>query len=216
MLKDKNIKLILLILLIIIIAGIVTISTKGMNYGLNYGENTMIETYLDTKIENAEIKNIVTETFGKKNSIRTIEDLDSYLLITVESANEEQINTLVTKINEKYNLDMTVEDLEILNNPKMSFKDLINPYLIPTIIASLIIIIYFVIKYRRLGIVNILKNALLVIIGIQLAYISIYAITRIPVNELTMPISAILFILSFIVLIEKYEGDINSGKEAQK
>lgn len=216
MLKDKNIKLILLILLIIIIAGIVTISTKGMNYGLNYGENTMIETYLDTKIENAEIKNIVTETFGKKNSIRKIEDLDSYLLITVESANEEQINTLVTKINEKYNLNMTVEDLEILNNPKMSFKDLINPYLIPTIIASLIIIIYFVIKYRRLGIVNILKNALLVIIGIQLAYISIYAITRIPVNELTMPISMILFVLSFIVLIEKYEGDINIEKEAQK
>lgn len=216
MLKDKNIKLILLILLIIIIAGIVTISTKGMNYGLNYGENTTIETYLDTKIENAEIKNIVTEIFGKKNSIRTIEDLDSYLLITVKSASEDQINTLVTKINEKYNLNMTVEDLEILNNPKMSFKDLINPYLIPTIIASLIIIIYFVIKYRRLGIVNILKNALLVIIGIQLVYISIYAITRIPVNELTMPISAILFILSFIVLIEKYEGDINSGKEAQK
>lgn len=205
MLKDKKAILIVAILLIVVISGIIITFTKGMNYSLSYGQNTTIAAYINTQIDLTEIRNIVTEVFGRNNNIRKLEDLNNYLLVTVKSANDEQIDTFVTKVNEKYNLEITKDDLNISNNAKVGIADLIYPYIIPVLISSAIILIYFIIRYRKLGISRVIISSILTVIGVQLIYLSAYAITRIPVNELTMPISMILFILSFILLIEKVE-----------
>ncbi|MDO5555329.1 MAG: hypothetical protein Q4G09_01345 [Clostridia bacterium] len=214
MLKNKKVLLILIILLVIVVAGIALMCIKGMNYGLLYGQNTTIEMYLSTKPETSDVKNIITEIFGKDNNIRLVENSENDILITVKSANEEQINTLISKINEKYSLAITANDLKILNNPSMNIKDLIFSYLTPVFITTILILIYFIIKYKKIGMLKILAITLSTVIGVQLIYFSIYALTRIPVNEITMPISMLLFILSFIVLVESFEKSINSNKKA--
>lgn len=216
MLKDKKAILIVAILLIVVISGIIITFTKGMNYSLSYGKNTTIAAYINTQIDLTEIRNIVTEVFGRNNSIRKLEDLNNYLLVTVKSANDEQIDTFITKVNEKYNLEITKDDLNISNNAKVGIADLIYPYIIPVLISSAIILIYFIIRYRKLGISRVIISSILTVICVQLIYLSAYAITRIPVNELTMPISMILFILSFILLIEKYEKYSKINSESQK
>ena len=203
--KNKKMLFLLGVMLIIIIVGITIIYTKGMNYGLSYGENTTIEMYLTVKPETSDIKNIVTEIFGKNNNIRIVENLKNDILITVKSADEQQINTLISKINEKYSLEITNDDLEVLNNAKMSLKDVIFPYIAPSIISTLVLLLYFIIRYRKQGIIKVFTYTVLTVIGAQLLYFSIYAIVRAPINELTMPISMILLILSFILLIETYE-----------
>lgn len=216
MLKDKKAILIVAILLIVIISGIIITFTKGVNYNLSYGQNTTIAAYINTQIDLNEIRDIVTEVFGRDNSIRKVDDLNNYLLITVKSANDEQIDTFVTKINEKYNLEITKDNLNISNNAKVGISDLVYPYIIPVLISSAIILIYFIVRYRKLGIPRVIISSILTVIGVQLIYLSAYAITRIPVNELTMSISMILFILSFILLIEKYEKDSKINSESQK
>ena len=45
---------------------------------------------------------------------------------------------------------------------------------------------------------------------------SIYAITRIPVNSLTMPLAVILFVIVIIALIEKYRKEDIKRKEQNK
>lgn len=216
MLKDKKTLLIVvIILLIIIIAGITVTTVKGMNYGFLYEKNTTIKMYLEKNFESSEIEEIITNIFGN-NKIRTANNLKGNLIITVESASEEQLNNLVTKLNEKYNLDITTEDLEISNNPRISGKDLIFPYITPVVTTAIIVLIYFMARYRKLGLLKILVYSLSAIIGVQLIYLSIYSIIRIPVNQLTMPISMLLFILSNLILIEIYEKQTISNKKSQK
>ncbi len=202
MLKNKKILPIVVILLIIIISGIAVLCIKGMNYGLSFGNNTTIKIGFNEKTE---IEDIIKEIFGKQYKIETLNDQENNVLITVKSASEEQINTLVQKVNEKYSINKTTSELELTNNPKIDVKNLILPYVTPVMITFILIILYFVVKYKKIGILTVLVYTLSISIGMQLLYLSIYAIMRIPVNELTMPISIFLFILSFVILVEIFE-----------
>ena len=192
MLKNKKI-LCIILPLVIILLGILVLCIKGMNYGLMYGTNTTIKIYLYSQIE--DMSNIVTEIFGK-NKIKSLNDLESDMSITVKEASEEQLNTFITKINEKYSLTLTIDELEVSNNAKVKGADLISPYVLPSVITSVLILIYFVIKYKKVGILKVIIYALAILVGTQLMYLSLYAIIRIPVNYLSMPISMIIYILS--------------------
>lgn len=216
MLKDKKILTILAVLLIIIIAGITVMCIKGMNYGLDYGENTTIRMYIDAKVEKNDIKNIVTEVFGKENNIKTINNIESNLLITTKTSSEEQLNNLVSKINEKYGLEMTTSDLTLLNNPKVDILDLVIPYAMPVLITSLIILVYFIIKYRKFGMLKVTVCTIISIIGTQLLLLSIYSCTRLPINQYTMPISMMVFIVTILVLREGFERTASKVKQEQK
>ena len=209
----KNKKILPILVLVIIIVGVIMLAIKGMNYGLIYGNNTTIK--MNLKLEK-EVEDIIKEVFGKQYNIKTANNTEENIIITVKTASEEQINTFITKINEKYNLSISNEDLEIMNNTKINVKDIIRPYVIPTVITSTIVILYFVIRYKKLGILKTLITTLLTILGTQMFYLSIYAIARIPVNELAMPISMLILILSFIILAEIFEKDILKLKSNKK
>ena len=211
----KNKKILPILVLLISIVGVIVLAIKGMNYGLIYGNNTTIKMNLKLEKE-AEAEDIIKEVFGKHYSIKTANNTEENIIITVKTASEEQINTFITKINEKYDLSISNEDLEITNNPKINGKDIIRPYVAPTIITSIIVVLYFIIRYKKLGILKTLITTLLTILGTQMIYLSIYAIVRIPVNELAMPISMLILILSFIILAEIFEKDMLKLKSNKK
>ena len=208
MLKNKKMLSLFIIALVIIFAGIIMLCVKGLNYDLLYGKNTTIETYLETDVTLSDIQEIVVETFGSKNNIKFINNLDNDILITVKSASDEQIDTFVSKINEKYNLELTKENLIIMSNPQIKLMDLANKYILPLVIIILIILLYFIIRYKKIGINKIIGCTLLVIIGIQAILVSIYAILRVQVNNLTIPIYMLAFIVSILGLTEFFENKI--------
>lgn len=201
MLKNKKI-LFIIIPLAIILLGILVLCIKGMNYGLMYGENTQIKVYLDSEIE--DVSNLVTEVFGK-NKIQKLNGVNTDILITVKEASEEQLDSFVTKVNENNGIELTRDDLEVSNNAKIKGIDLISPYILPSVITSVLVLIYFVIRYKKFGILKITIYTLTVLIGAQLLYLSIYAVARIPVNYWSMPISMIIYVLSIIGLSEFFE-----------
>ena len=175
---------------------------KGMNYGLMYGKNTQIKVYLDSEIE--DMSNLVTQVFGK-NKIQKLNGVNTDILITVKAASEEQLDNFITKVNENNGMELTKDDLEVSNNAKIKGIDLISPYVLPSIITSVLVLIYFVIRYKKFGILKITIYTLTVLIGAQLLYLSIYAVARIPVNYWSMPISMIIYVLSIIGLSEFFE-----------
>ncbi len=215
MLKNKKILSLLVIVLIVIIVGIVIIFTKGMNYGLLYDNNKTIELYLEAGIESTDINSIIKEVFGDKIKIRQVNNLQYDILITTKSASDEQLNNLVFKVNEKYGLDIDVEDLIVTDNAKISGIDLVSPYLLPVSISTILILIYFIVRYKKLKIFKVSLITITTIIFIQLLLLSIYAIIRLPINEYTMPISMILYLISVIVLTEKFENDLEKLKKEQ-
>ena len=193
--------------------GVIVLAIKGMNYGLIYGNNTTIKMNLGKQVE---VEDIAKEIFEKEYNVKLVNNHKENVLITAKSVSEEQISTLISKINEKYELSISNEDLEITNNSKMNGKDIIRPYLAPAIITSIIVVLYFTIRYKRLGVLKTLITTLLIIMGTQMVYLSIYAITRIPVNELAMPISMLILVLSFIVLAEIFDKDMSKLKSNKK
>ena len=209
----KNKKILQILVLLIIIVGVIVLAIKGMNYGLIYGNNTTIKMNLGKQVE---VEDIAKEIFEKEYNVKLVNNHKENVLITAKSVSEEQISTLISKINEKYELSISNEDLEITNNSKMNGKDIIRPYLAPAIITSIIVVLYFTIRYKKLGVLKTLITTLLIIMGTQMVYLSIYAITRIPVNELEMPISMLILVLSFIVLAEIFDKDMSKLKSNKK
>lgn len=209
----KNKKILPILVLLIIIVGVIVLAIKGMNYGLIYGNNTTIKMNLGKQVE---VEDIAKEIFEKEYNVKLVNNHKENVLITAKSVSEEQISTLISKINEKYELSISNEDLEITNNSKMNGKDIIRPYLAPAIITSIIVVLYFTIRYKKLGVLKTLITTLLIIMGTQMVYLSIYAITRIPVNSLTMPIAVILFVIVIIVLIENFRKEKTKIKDKKK
>lgn len=209
MLKNKKILFLLAVILVIIMVGVIVLGVKGMNYSLLYGANTQIEMYLENDFELEDIKAIAKETLGE-NNIRLLDESKHDILITVKSASDEQQNNLISKVNEKYGLELSMQNLIVVNNGEMKLTDLISRYVFPVVIASLVILAYFIVRYRKLKIEKVALYTLITIIGLQIALLIIYAITRIPVNSFTMPISMLIFILSVLGLTEFFDNQIKN------
>lgn len=216
MLKNKKILAVLTIVLVIIIAGIAVLFTKGMNYSLAYGNNTTIELYLETDFEDADVQNIIKEVFGNKIETRQVNNLKHDILIITESASDEQLDNLVSKVNEKYELELKKDSLLVTNNVEINGMDLISPYILPVAITTVAILAYFIIRYKKLGIYNISLVTILTIILTQLLVLSIYTIARLQINEYAMPISMIVYLISVILLTEKFENDLNKIKKQEQ
>lgn len=216
MLKNKKILAVLTIVLVIIIAGIAVLFTKGMNYSLAYGNNTTIELYLETDFEDADVQNIIKEVFGNKIETRQVNNLKHDILIITESVSDEQLDNLVSKVNEKYELELKKDSLLVTNNVEINGMDLISPYILPVAITTVAILAYFIIRYKKLGIYNISLLTILTIILTQLLLLSIYTIARLPINEYAMPISMIIYLISVIVLTEKFDKDLQDLKKEEQ
>ena len=96
--------------------------------------------------------------------------------------------------------------------PEVKTEDLIKPYIAPTIISFVIVVIYLVIyiaiNSKERKDVNIFKEilkAIITIIGIELLYLSVLAITRIEVGYWTLPIGVIIYVFTTILMLLKLE-----------
>lgn len=195
-----------IILICLVLAGIIVIVTLGFNVGVRYGENTQININIGKEFDSKDIKNIAKEVFGNQSVIvEYVEIYKDVVQITVKDATDEQIAELNNKINEKYELSndlSNADDVLVARNANTRLRDLVMPYILPISISAAIIVIYEVIRFRKLGVWKVLYEAILAIIAPQAVLFSIYAIARIPVNRLTAAISIALYMLSVFKGIE--------------
>lgn len=195
-----------IILICLVLAGIIVIITLGFNVGVRYGENTQININIGKEFDSKDIKNIAKEVFGNQSVIvEYVEIYKDVVQITVKDATDEQIAELNNKINEKYELSNDLsnpDDVLVARNANTRLRDLVMPYILPISISAAIIVIYEVIRFRKLGVWKVMYEAILAIIAPQAVLFSIYAIARIPVNRLTAAISIALYMLSVFKGIE--------------
>lgn len=206
------------VIAIIIIIGIVIIVTLGLRFDLMYRDHVTVDVNIGKDFEANDIKNIVKEIIGKDKEIiiQKVEIYQDIVSIGVESILEEQIEILNTKINEKYEIENKTEDIVVTNVAKYRGRDIIKPYILPVIISALVILVYMAVRYKKIGIGKVVLQTLgLTTLG-QLLYLSLIAITRLPVMRLTMPISMIIYIAGMVIIACKFEKALQIHNEEEE
>ena len=206
---SKKGKIISIILIIIFIIAIVLTGIRGLNVDLNYAEGVSVLFDINDQFNTKDIENIAREVWPDGQIIvQKVEVYDETALIKVSSVNDEQLQSLADKINEKYSVELQISDLTLQYNSNVQIRDIVAPYVVPMLIATALIVVYYSIRFR--GVREILDLLIKLIFAEGILY-SIYAITRLPIDVLTMPIGMIIFAGVTIYITLKHE----SGKLAK-
>ncbi len=214
-------KLIYAILACIIIAGVVITLTIGLKVDLIYSKNAEIDIYAQKIVNIEEIRAIAKEVFpNEKVMVNQIELFEDMVAITVTDRADEnlkdQIEQLKTKINEKYGSDIETADITIIHNPKVKLSSIIKPYIAPIAISAVIILVYVIVRYRKLGIIKTALSYLLYTGAVQAVFFGVLAISRFPINRFVVPVVLMLYIITITALSFKNEKKLENMKVEEK
>lgn len=201
-------KILCIIFVIICIIDIAITAIKGLNVGLYFGEGYNIS-FSESNINLKDIKSIAKDVFGNKFVVQKVEFFDDSCIIKVKSVNDDQINNLCTKLNEKYSSDLKSTDVKVEHISNVRVRNIVEPYIIPTILSLLIVLGYYAIRFRGASQMFGLVKTLLIV---DVLIYSVYAIGRLPINVLTMPI----LIITYVLVVLGYTVYSEKQKESSK
>ena len=214
--KMRN-KILYILIAIIIIAGVAVGCTAKFRFSLAYDDSNRIEVYIGKEYTKDDIKSIAEDVFGTKDVlIQKVEFFNDDVTITVRNSNDDQLNNLVTKINEKYGTSLTKDDLKVVQIPHYRGRDIMANYLLPIGISAIIIIAYEAIRFRKIGVIKTILKLIIWPVIIEALYVSILAITRIPISYYTLPLGIIIAVLTLTVITYKNEKRLVEHKRKSK
>lgn len=197
--------IILAISILIILAGGITIGISGFEKSLEYKSGTRIEVYIPEGYEKQTILNFAQECFKTDEIIFSeIEEVGKVAGIKVEKYTQAQLENYLLKISEKYGIDgEDMEHYEIVI-PETKVSTVVEPYLLPLIIITLLSLIYIIIKNYKSN--NKIKMSLK-ILGILVIVLSLYfcciALFKLQFGIYTMPLAFALYIVTLLIAINK-------------
>lgn len=214
--KMKN-KLLYILIAIVIIAGIVVGYTVKFKFSLAYDDSIRVEMYIGKDYTKADVEAIAKEAFGTKEVlIQKIEFFNDSVAITVRESNDEKLNNLVAKVNEKYGTTLAKEDLTVVDVPHYRGRDIMSNYIVPIVISAVLIIVYSIIRFRKIELAKVVAKLLIWPIIVEALYLSILAIARIPISYYTLPLGIILAVLTLTIITYKNEKKLVEYNRKQK
>lgn len=210
-------KIIITVITLIIIAGIAVVAFKGFSFELKNQDAKMIEVYLGKQFLVSNVDEIATEVLGTKEFvIQKVEAYEDSFELTAREITEEQKSTFVQKINEKYGLELKAEDITIQNVPHEHLKDIIKPYIVPLVIATVIILAYIGIRYIKLGIVKSILKTCITLLMAELTLFSIMAISRFPIGRYTLPLTLFVYLVTMLGITINLEKNLKEKKLSEE
>lgn len=231
--KANNKKIIITFALaLLILAGIVVVLLKGFNVSLSVRAHDTLKFVFEQKFEKADIENVCNEVFGEQEyQIKTVEVFTDAVYIMSPTITDEQKDNLLSKLDDLYkvkeenneenqeeNANGILEgiDYNFYTDAKVRIRDIVKPYIMPSVISALIILIYIAVKYRKLnnGKVYItIFETLVQMAVVILALLSILAITRIPFQVTVVPILIFLVLIFIVIKLAVLEGKLHNVEE---
>ena len=201
-------KILCILVCLIIIVGIVIWKNNGFNLELQYSSRNQISISNNKGINKADIEQIASEVLGDtRHFIQEVEMFGNSVSIVAEEITEDQRNQIIEKFNEKYKTDIDKDEIEIVPIPFTRVKDVIRPFIISGIITFVIILTYFLIRFKSLGIKQILAKTVIIPVLAELLLYSSIAITRIPFGRIAVACGIGLYIIIIGILTNKFEND---------
>lgn len=199
---------------IVIIIGIIIVASLGFNVDVVYKDYFMIEVGIGEDFNIGDIKSITKDVL--QNSSVDVEKSGNYqdnAIIKVREINDSQKVSLCNKINEKYGTEIKAEDIKVSYIPSIRLSDLVKPYIIPVVIATALILVYMAVRFSKLGIGKVLLQVVSLSCIAELLYFALIAITRYPVNRLTLPVAVIIYMTILTVLTGNFEKQLNVNEK---
>ncbi len=200
-------------LVIIFVIALIITMTVGLKVNLEYTKGCTVTFSVGKEIKLEDIELIASDIFGKNNFlVQQVEMFnDSALIKTTEPITDEQLQVLCNKLNEKYGVELTTDTFEIKYHSNIRLRDIIEPYMVPVGLSTLLILAYYAVRYKHAKkMIELLKY---LVISEGILY-SLYAIGRIQVNGITIPIALILYSIVIVIYTTISELELNSKKEA--
>lgn len=209
--KTKNIILYVIVCLIII-AGVWVWDAKGFNKELQYSSRYEIFLSTHSEINVNDVKEIANQVLEKtRHTVQKTEIFGNAVTIVSEKMTEEQKNKIIEEFNKKYqDSELTSDNVDIIYIPFTRINDIVKHYIVPGIISTVIVLIYFVIRFiKSLGWKEVVLKTLFVPIVAELLLFSLIAITRIPFGRLTISIGMGLYVAVILLLTCIFENKKN-------
>lgn len=205
--KQKNIKIIFIALVaLVILIGIVVVGILGYNKELKFEKSQSIDIYVEQKVDESKIKNIVHEALGNANyTVQTVEIYKDMVTIRSEQITEEQKNNIVNKIKENYEFKQTAEETTINTVPATRIIDMYKGYILPFTISGILVLVYMVIRYYKKGILKVLARTVAIPVFGELFLLSVIVIARIPVGRFTPILVIGMYIAAILIVIKENE-----------
>lgn len=202
------------ILICIIVAGAIIIGTMGLKADIVYSKNVRIDVYLGKEYNHKEIEQMAKDIFDTNRAlVQQVEYYGDMFTLTISQDVEnidEKVDQFTTKINETYELEDETLDTQIVYQPKIKLLSILTPYFIPLVISMVIILIYAVIRFRKIGILKTLGLYILTVLASESVYLSILAICRIPINRLVIPIGLAIYVIVVTIVTANREKKLTS------
>ena len=154
-----------------------------------------------------DIKAIINDTISKEViNVEKSNDDATYVVIESRIITEDELENLNRKINEKYQLSNTTSSIgatqiiTITDIPRVRLIDMAKQYELYIAIASVIILVYFAIRFKNIGLARTVLGTILAIILSELLYMSIIAITRYPIDKMAIigAIAIYMLVVTFL------------------
>lgn len=195
------------LLAIVLLVDIIITAVVGLRVSLYYGEGYTISFSEKSTIEKADIEQIAKDVFEKDYLVQNVEFYNDSALIKVKNVSDEQLSNLATKLNEKYSSTIESSDLKVEHVQNVKIRSIVEPYVLPLIIATLLILAFYAVRYR--GSKQMLGLLKYLVIAEALLY-SAYAICRVPVNTMSMPVAFTLY--GLVILVYTFVGELKKSK----
>lgn len=196
----------LIIVAIIIIVGAIVCKVKGFNIELAYSNrqemNISNSTELDTKKIEEISKSILTD---RKVKVQKLERFGNAVQIIAETISDEEKQNLINKINEECGTNISNDNTKIVTVPNTRIKNILKPYILPSIITFVAVLLYFVVMYHKLGLRTVLLKGIFTPLIAELVYYSLIAITRIEFGRIANSFGIGLYILAVGMLAIKFQ-----------
>lgn len=196
----------LIIVAIIIIVGAIVCKVKGFNIELAYSNrqemNISNSTELDTKKIEEISKSILTD---RKVKVQKLERFGNAVQIIAETISDEEKQNLINKINEECGTNISNDNTKIVTVPNTRIKNILKPYILPSIITFAAVLLYFVVMYHKLGLRTVLLKGIFTPLIAELVYYSLIAITRIEFGRIANSFGIGLYILAVGMLAIKFQ-----------
>ena len=92
-------------------------------------------------------------------------------------------------------------------NDGVDLKNLVKQIAIPVAISAIIIIAYAMLVFRKIGVWVVLYRLLIALVGTQAILMSVYAIVRLPVNNITPIVSIVVYILTVLSCMLSFQRE---------
>lgn len=200
-------KIILLGIILLIIAGIVVVALKGVKVSLILQQHEELNVYIGKPTNIKDMKDICKDVFNDKRFVvRNLDVFSDAYSINVESVINEERDELITKVNEKFGVNITIDDISEKNVSNIRIRDIIKPYVKPVLISAVLMAVYVVIRFRKESAIKLLGKISGMIILTESVIFSIIAVLRVPLSATMINLMAVIAIIELCLYINKLES----------